>query len=92
MEPDAGSAGFDAIFAGRVRCGHGKSTVRSAGRAANMPTDPQAEVLYPDRLSTEFLLRVTVADDDHAASTEGIVGALRHRDVPVVSNPAGFRP
>ncbi len=92
MEPHAGSPGFDAIFAGRVPSGHGNTTLRSAGRAANLPTDPQAEVLYPDRLSTEFLLRVTVADDEHAASAEGIVGAVRHRDVPVVSNPAGFRP
>ncbi|NHA68767.1 DarT ssDNA thymidine ADP-ribosyltransferase family protein [Phycicoccus flavus] len=91
MTPAAGFDGFTSLFAGRVPYGYGKTVTRPADRSVGLPTNPQAEVLYPDQVSTEFLTRVTVADDDFAASVEAIVGAIDHPEVDVVVDSDLFR-
>lgn len=90
--PREGEPGFTAMFADRVVHGFGKYTDRTPQHLPSMPTDAQAEVLYPDSVDTTFLRQVTVSSDEHAASVEGIVGAVGHPDISVVSDPASFRP
>lgn len=88
--PEGGRDGFEAIFANKVPCGFGGTRNRVTSLAANLPTDPQAEVLYPGGISTVFLRQVTVADNEDAASVEGIVSAFCHPEVPVVVDPSEF--
>lgn len=91
MEPAQGYDGFTALFADGVPAGFGQTMARRRDRAADLPTNPQAEVLYPDRLSTEYLFKVTVADDEDAASVEAVVRAIDHPDVQVVVDPEMFQ-
>ena len=60
-----GVAAFDALFADRVE---GTRTFRrEPGHPDFLPTDEQAEVLIPDRISPGDVVGVAVRDDDQAA-------------------------
>lgn len=90
VEPVGGSAGLEALFADSVHDGFGRQVRRSSGKPANEPTAAQAEVLYPDAVSTTYLQRIYVADDLDAASVEAIVGSVGNDDVEVLVQPGLF--
>lgn len=90
VEPEGGSSGFRAVFADVVAAGYARYTRRSSGTTDNRPTERQAEVLYPDRVSTTYIREVRVANDLDAASAESIVCAVGHDDVGVVTVPELF--
>lgn len=84
-----GLAGFCQMFAPRVPWGNRGSTHTRGGRAPNHTTDPQAEVLYPYRLSLDYLQRILVEDE---ATLETVQAILTHfpRKAPIVLVPEAF--
>ncbi|MDI5971078.1 DarT ssDNA thymidine ADP-ribosyltransferase family protein [Streptomyces sp. SL13] len=89
ITPAAGREGFEALFAERVPYGYSKTMTRR-GRASHLPTNPQAEVLYPQALSTRHLQRVYVLTHEDAARAEAIVSVSGHAEVDIVVDPGTF--
>jgi hypothetical protein len=85
----AGSVGFEAMFADEVVGRFGVIQNR-AGLPANQPTDWAAEVLYPQRVSTDRLLSVYVGDAEHRRAVLAWCEALDHPDVDVQIRPDVF--
>lgn len=83
-----GVAGFDAIFADLV-LGRYSSRHTRTGSPSNLPTDRQAEVLYPGELSTQYLQRIDVQLEEALYDIEGALGVLGPR-VPVRHAPEVF--
>lgn len=90
VEPLEGHRGFQAMFADPSHDGYGRMRRRAPGTPPQNATNMQAELLYPDRVSTEYLQRIYAANDEDAAHVEGIVGTLDHDDVPVEINRSMF--
>ena len=76
---DSGREAYERLFASVVEGTH--TLRRGAAHPVFLPTDEQAEVLVPDRISIPDLLGVAVKDDDQAARE---VAALRLQglDIP----------
>ena len=65
-ERGEGAAGFEAMFEQRVPWGYyGSVKHRSHGRADNLPTDVQAEVLYPQSIDLSYLYCIYVPEEQH---------------------------
>jgi hypothetical protein len=86
-----GQAALEAMFADEVRSRYGNPIRRPPGLPANLTTDEQAEVLYPERLSTEYLRTVYVRDEQFADQVHAHFGAVGHPIVPVVIAPDRFQ-
>ncbi|MBC2875594.1 MULTISPECIES: DarT ssDNA thymidine ADP-ribosyltransferase family protein [Streptomyces] len=89
ITPVEGLRGAAALFADRVPEGYGK-TLRRGGRACHLPTNPQAEVLYPQAVSTRYLRRIHVLTDEDAAKAEAIVSVSEHDGVDIIVDPVMF--
>lgn len=85
-----GLDGFEALFAESVPGRYGNLSHRSEGFPDERPTDPQAEVLYPSELSTDYLQRIYVSDTLSRATIRAQCEAVRHPDVEIVVNPHVF--
>ena len=84
-----GLAGFSMMFADEVQGWYDTRHNRS-GKLPAWPTDRQAEVLYPDELSCQYLQRIDVQvaeTADHLAGPLDIFGL----DVPVHHAPEAFK-
>jgi hypothetical protein len=55
--------------------------------ADNLPTCPQAEVLYPDELSTTYLRTIYVSEPEHADVVSAQLAIFPHEGVRVVVDP-----
>jgi hypothetical protein len=83
-ERGEGVAGFEAMFKPRVRWGYYDSVnVRASCRPANLPTDPQAEVLYPGRAHLEHLRAVYVPEEQHRRLVLAWCDVMAHDELPV---------
>ena len=71
----AGLRGFEQMFASKIPWGHYDSVCTRSGRKYNQTTDPQAEVLYPFKLSTDYLHTITINDEE---TEDMVVAALSH--------------
>jgi hypothetical protein len=89
ITPVEGLPGAEALFADRVPKGF-KKTMPRWGRAPHLPTNPQAEVLYPQAVSTRHLQRIYVLTDEDAAKTEAIVSVSGHDEVDIIVDPVTF--
>lgn len=78
---------FENMFADEVLQYSSRVERRPADAPSRFTTCVQAEVLYPEELSTEYLSAIYVGKDSQAAVVEGQLSALRHRDVPVLVRP-----
>ena len=67
----AGLEGFNQMFASEIPWGYLGTVSNRRGRGSHQPTNPQAEVLYPFKLSLEHLDAITVSDEDTYDSVEG---------------------
>jgi len=86
-----GVDGLKAVFAEQVTTWRGGP--RTLGRESlpqNQPTDPQAEALYPSRVSTEWLRTIYVPQPELAETVSGYLEATGHRPVAVVCDPEAF--
>lgn len=88
--PQPDTVGFNALFANPAHDGYGRNRPRHPGLSDSESTNNQAELLYPDCLSTTYLRRVYVDTEDDAANVEGIVGVLDHDGLEVVVEPGMF--
>ncbi len=84
-----GFDGFSRLFDAQVEGRYGQLHSRE-GKDASLPTDRQAEVLYPGELSCEHLRRVDVQVADTEDTVRGALGVLGV-DVPVHHAPEVFR-
>lgn len=87
--PVEGLPGAEALFADRVPAGFNKTMPRR-DRAPELPTNPQAEVLYPQAVSSEHLQRIYVLTDEDAAKAEAIVSVSGHDEVDIIVDPVMF--
>jgi hypothetical protein len=87
-----GAAGLDALFGPRIPWGYyGSVRTRRANHPDNLPTDLQAEVLYPGELSLEFLTGIYVPEAeliDAVYSLQGFFPGLQ--GIPVEHRPEVF--
>lgn len=89
--PVPGAAGLEAVFADEVHSGWGRVGRRNAHVDANVPTDSQAEALYPRAISTEHVTAVYAYTDEHAAIAEAMCGTVGHREIPFIVDPDIFQ-
>lgn len=80
-------AGFRTLFAPRVVRWSGNTIIRPSGLADDLPTCPQAEVLYSDELSTDYLRTIYVSDPEHADVVSAQLAIFPHEGVRVVIEP-----
>lgn len=86
----AGADGLQALFADRiVRKSNGWSVDR-LGRAPELPTCEQAEVLYPGSVCIEYLRRVFVNDGDHYDAVGGWLQEFSRDHVEVTLSTRKF--
>jgi ssDNA thymidine ADP-ribosyltransferase DarT-like protein len=86
----AGEKGLEALFAPIVLGYYSQERKRTATMPDNLTTDEQAEVLYPKRLSTEYLRAVYVRDGDFQDQVHAHFGAAGHPDVEIIVAPERF--
>jgi hypothetical protein len=84
-----GAAGLDALFGNSIRRKAGWIASRNL-RAENLPTCEQAEVLYPYRLSLDYLRKVYVRTDEQHDIVSGWLNLYRRGDVEVVIGDEKF--
>jgi len=85
-----GCEGLDAMFADVVYGRYSAAIRRPASLPANCPTSEQAEVLYPGDLSTDFLRKIYIAEQEVEDEVLGQMGAVNHQVVPIEVNPDMF--
>lgn len=68
-----GETGLEAMFAPQVQRWSGNVAVRPDGLASNLTTCEQAEVLYPEQLSTDYLQRIYVRTEEDADDVNGLL-------------------
>lgn len=78
-----GASGLMALYAARMGQCHKRdsSFERPPGLTPNLPTCPQAEVLYPCELSLDFLNKIFLSADEQADVLAGQIAALGCPDI-----------
>lgn len=87
----AGESGLEALFDPSIRRWHSSTVTRSASLDQCLPTCPQAEVLYPGEISTDFLKAIYVQTDASADELAGQFAAVAHRPVKIEVRPELFQ-
>lgn len=87
---EPGNAGLTRLFQDHVQR-KDNWAVRRQGRAANLTTCEQAEVLYPQRVPVDFLRRIYVLEAEHQDQARGWLAELGLRNIDVVIDPAKFQ-
>lgn len=85
-----GEEAFVNMFAPRVIRWTNNYADRSAATLPSHTTCVQAEVLYPGQVSTEFLKRIYVLDEQSADELAAQFHVLRHPEVPIEICPRIF--
>ena len=87
---NSGEEGLEALFPPVInRKSNGWKAYRG-GRGAHLATCEQAEVLYPGAVSTDFLRRVYVSEDDHHDQVMGWLREFAVEGVEVVIDARKF--
>lgn len=89
-ERGMGEAGFLALFAKRIARKGTWSVTRASTRPDSLPTCQQAEVLYPEAVSTSWLRKIYVMCGEHHDLVSGWLREFRHAHVQVVISPEKF--
>jgi len=69
-----GALGLASLFDEKIERFPNWIAERTRATPENQPTCNQAEVLYPELLSTDYLQHVYVKNEEHAYATESIIG------------------
>jgi len=85
-----GLAGLRALYTDKVHQYASNYAKRDANTPRQMPTCPQAEVLYPGELSTAYLQRVYVREVENVDTVIGMCGALGISPVSCVVDASRF--
>lgn len=85
-----GLSGFNALFASTIHQYGGKFVTR--GETPNhFTTDEQAEALYPDGLSMNYLQRIYARTGEETDRIHALLGQFGREDVEVILAPDKFR-
>jgi len=86
----SGVSGFNALFSPLVQR---KTTwnVQRGNRSDQLPTCEQAEILYPQKVSTQFLRTVYVTDESHCYAVLGWLLEFDLQNVEVVISKEKFK-
>lgn len=90
VERNTGTAGLTAMFKSSVFGSYNNVIYRSNDTPPSWPTCPQAEVLYPGLISTEYLRKIYVRSEEEQDSVYGKITGLSHPAVDVVINKEIF--
>jgi hypothetical protein len=82
-----GEAGLERLFAPEVPGYYGAVSRRTESTPLAWTTDVAAEVLYPQKISTDYLRRVYVVNDDHGDLVASQYDILRSRGHAADSRP-----
>ncbi|MCQ3018880.1 DUF4433 domain-containing protein [Pseudomonas tremae] len=85
-----GVEGLEAVFQPTTHQYQANYVRRPADHPSNLPTCYQAEILYPQELSTDYLQRIYVRCDNDTDELAGQMAATRHPQVEVVVRPELF--
>ncbi|WP_312903666.1 DarT ssDNA thymidine ADP-ribosyltransferase family protein [Stutzerimonas nitrititolerans] len=85
-----GPDGLEAAFQNPVTLWDGKMAWRSPNQPTNRTTCPQAEVLYPAGVSTDYLQRIYVRTESESDELAAQMSAAGHREITVVVSPDLF--
>lgn len=85
-----GASGLEALFADRIIQWDDRVVIRDSHQPLNLTTCPQAEVLYPRKLSTTFLLKIYVQKPEHHDDICGQCSGVGHPVVDVFLKPEVF--
>jgi len=85
-----GPNGLVALFENRITRWAGAEITREPNLPTNCPTCYQAEVLYPQELSTKFLRKIYVKEGDHQDEVYAQIGGVAHPNVEVYIKPEIF--
>lgn len=85
-----GVEALEEMFAQRVISRYDTIITRYPTTPDFCPTCIQAEVLYPGRLSTDFLQRIYVSTGEENDDVYSQISVLRHKDVPISIDPSAF--
>lgn len=87
---ERGEDGLNALFAPTI--GRKRPSWRAfrGNRSPELPTCEQAEVLYPAAISTEFLRRVYVREEEHQDQVTGWLEEFGLQGVEVIWSPQKF--
>jgi len=86
----AGAEGLENMFKPVIEGRYYVPISRSPALAPNVPTDEQAEVLYPGSLSTNYLKRVYFKNDEDADEAAAYACATNHAPVEIRVAPERF--
>ena len=90
-----GETGLMQLFANRIKRKtdgmYGAWNVSRGSRTDELPTCEQAEVLYPDQLSLEYLRRIYVVEDEHHDMIAGLLADFSYENIEVIVEPEKFR-
>lgn len=90
-----GQLGLQALFASKVQRKangfYGPWSVLRGQRSTKLPTCEQAEVLYPDQLSLEYLRKIYVEEDEHHDVIAGLLVDFGYKNIEVLVAPYKFR-
>jgi ssDNA thymidine ADP-ribosyltransferase, DarT len=89
---EEGENGLEALYANQITRWYGNSVVRPPSLPAAYPTCFQAEILYPQSVSTDHLIRIYVQTQSDQSEVVGFLKATFHRDVDVIVDPSKFGP
>ena len=90
LQRGVGPESLEALFADQVLGIYGKPIRRTEGMPDCWTTDVQAEVLYPEPISTTFLRSIYVRTEKDADDVAGLRAALQHPEVPIKIAPEKF--
>ncbi|MFG6402503.1 DarT ssDNA thymidine ADP-ribosyltransferase family protein [Microbacterium sp. P04] len=91
---EQGVAGLEGLFAPVVYWGKWSTRMdRPTGLASSLPTDPQAEVLYPKALSLEYARAIYVPEPELTDDVAGMIGVVkRYSAIDLSGLPISARP
>ena len=87
-----GSDALEVMFAPVVKSRYGTQVSRTLNTPAFFTTCSQAEVLYPGELSTEYLTRVYVRNEEDQDDVYGQIRGLCHQPIEVIVSQEKFNP
>lgn len=90
VEQTVGEAGLNNMFSPRIVQWNTSIVIRPTTLPSRFPTCEQAEVLYPQMVSTEFLKSVYVRSETDADEISGQLALTSHRDIDLIVDPLKF--
>lgn len=93
VQRDTGLNGLRSMFAGSVEWGYyGNRKYRHRGMPSAWTTDPQAEVLYPERVPARLLRAVYLREAEHFDHVAGLLSIFTDvPQVPILHKPGVFQ-